>query len=82
MTSKRRKVTSKADTSVLFHRLRLEAQKNDLVVYNVLVRNAGIGFSYASSSNEWDGAATVFCYHKGSLRNAVVRELERWREKK
>lgn len=72
---------SKAETSVLFRRLRLRAQKNGYVLYNVLVRKAGIGFSYVEDGSCVDAEhirPTVFCYHDGSLRSAVIGELERW----
>jgi hypothetical protein len=82
---KKWRVRSRADTSVLFRRLRLAAQENEYVLYNVLVRRAGIGFAYVETGKVCDGEtdvfskSIVFCYHRGSLRNAVKRELERWR---
>jgi hypothetical protein len=69
----------KTDIDVLFRRLRLLAQKKGFVVYNICIRNAGVGIAYARFrvTDPEPNEITVFDYHRG-LRGAIVGELKAW----
>ena len=72
-----RKRAARVDTSVLFERLRRKAAEKGFSVYNIYVRNAGVGIAYTDVQNRapMPGEVTVYAYRK-NLREAIEYELK------
>lgn len=71
----------RVDTSVMFERLRRKAASKGFVVFEIYVRNAGIGIAYTKVQGRKPepGEVTVFAYKK-NLRAAIEYELKMWDE--
>jgi hypothetical protein len=76
------------DTSDLMNELRLLVGKRDLAVYDIHVRLAGYGISYAKTTGPTaskkgfvtEVKATVYQYYP-TLQQAVVGEMKAWSSK-
>jgi len=77
--------TKSKDTSMLLKELRLLVGHRGLAVYDIYVRRAGYGISYAKpveidskAGSPFSVDATVYRYYP-TLRQAVIGELRAWK---
>jgi hypothetical protein len=77
--------TKDKDTSTLLKELRLLMGHKGLAVYDIHVRKAGYGISYANpveidfkTGSPFAVDATVYTYYP-TLRKAVIGELKAWK---
>jgi len=81
--------TKGRDTSALLWELRLIVGRKNLAVYNIYVRRAGYGISYAKAADVdtksdcemFTHGSTVYHYYP-TLRRAVVGEIKMWKGKR